>query len=240
MSRHPSIPHLGRSKIAGVTLLELILTCGILLILSAAAIPMFQMTIQHRKESELRYDLREMRDAIDRYKDDADKNLIQTEVGSQNYPPDLQTLVDGVTVSSAGGGAGGISASALAGASGTGQFGSAGTPQLGAGAPGGAAPQFGAGAPGAPGANTGAPGATTGGIPSLGSAGAAGQGMSDTPGKVRYLRKIPVDPMTGKPDWGLRAVQDDPDSTSWGGSNVFDVYSQSQATAIDGTKYSDW
>jgi len=64
--------------------------------------------------------------------------------------------------------------------------------------------------------------------------------MSGTPTKVRYLRKIPVDPMTGKPDWGLRSVQDDPDSTSWGGSNVFDVYSQSQATATDGTKYSDW
>jgi general secretion pathway protein G len=60
------------------------------------------------------------------------------------------------------------------------------------------------------------------------------------PNKVRYLRKIPVDPLTGKADWGLRAVQDDADSTSWGGHNVFDVYSQSQATAIDGTKYSDW
>ena len=85
-----------------MTLLELILTVGILLILSSAAIPMFRMTIQHRKETELRYDLREMRNAIDRYKDDADKNLIRTEVGSQNYPPDLQTLVDGVTVSAGG------------------------------------------------------------------------------------------------------------------------------------------
>jgi general secretion pathway protein G len=64
--------------------------------------------------------------------------------------------------------------------------------------------------------------------------------MSMTPSKVRYLRKIPVDPVTGKSDWGLRAVQDDPDSTSWGGSNVFDVYSQSPATAVDGSKYSDW
>jgi general secretion pathway protein G len=208
-----------------MTLLELILTTGILLVLSTAAIPMFRITIQHRKESELRYDLREMRNAIDRYKDDADKNLIRTEVGSQNYPPDLQTLVDGVTVSAGGGGAGGISASALAGASGTGQFGSAGTPQLGAGQAGGAS-SFGQGA--------------AGGIPSLGSTGNAGQAASDTPSKVRYLRKIPVDPMTGKPDWGLRSVQDDPDSTSWGGSNVFDVYSQSQATASDGTKYSDW
>jgi type II secretory pathway pseudopilin PulG len=230
MHRHTFPPPPVRNKIAGLTLLELILTCGILLILSAAAIPMFQMTIQHRKESELRYDLREMRNAIDRYKDDADKNLIRTEVGSQNYPPDLQTLVDGVTVSSGGGGAGGISASALAGASGTGQFGSAGTPQLGAGQPGGAS-QFGPGGTGS---------GATGGIPSLGSTGSAGQALSGSPSKVRYLRKIPVDPLTGKPDWGLRAVQDDPDSTSWGGSNVFDVYSQSQATAVDGTKYSNW
>jgi len=208
-----------------MTLLELILTTGILLVLSTAAIPMFRITIQHRKESELRYDLREMRNAIDRYKDDADKNLIRTEVGSQNYPPDLQTLVDGVTVGAGGGGAGGISASALAGASNTTQFGSAGTPQLGAGQAGGTSP-FGPGA--------------AGGIPAIGSTGNAGLGMSGTPTKVRCLRKIPVDPMTGKPDWGLRSVQDDPDSTSWGGSNVFDVYSQSQATATDGTKYSDW
>ena len=226
MRRQTLSPRAGRSRDAGLTLIELILTVGILLILSSAAIPMFRMTIQHRKESELRYDLRQMRDAIDRYKDDADKNLIRTEVGSQNYPPDLQTLVDGVAISAGGSGAGGISASALAGASNTGQFGSAGTPQLGAG-PAGATSQFGAGA--------------TGGIPALGSAASqAGQALSDLPSKVRYLRKIPVDPMTGKPDWGLRAVQDDADSDSWGGHNVFDVYSQSQATGIDGTKYSTW
>ena len=225
MRRQTSFPRVRISRVAGMTLLELILTTGILLVLSTAAIPMFRITIQHRKESELRYDLREMRNAIDRYKDDADKNLIRTEVGSQNYPPDLQTLVDGVTVSAGGGGAGGISASALAGASNTTQFGSAGTPQLGAGQAGGAS-QFGQGA--------------TGGIPSIGSTGNAGQAMSATPSKVRYLRKIPVDPLTGKPDWGLRSVQDDPDSTSWGGSNVFDVYTQSQAMAADGTKYSNW
>lgn len=187
---------------AGLTLIELILTVGILLVLSSAAIPMFRVTIQHRKETELRNDLREMRNAIDRYKDDADKNLIRTEVGSQNYPPDLQTLVDGVSISAGGSGAGGISASALAGASGTSQFGSA----MGQSA-----------------------------------MSQAAQAISDAPSKVRYLRKIPVDPMTGKPDWGLRAVQDEPDSDSWGGHNVFDVYSQSQATASDGTtKYSDW
>ena len=228
MRRQTSFPPAGRCTTAGMTLIELILTCGILLVLSSAAIPMFRMTIQHRKESELRYELREMRNAIDRYKDDADKNLIRTEVGSQNYPPDLQTLVDGVSIAAGGaGGVGGISASALAGASNTGQFGSAGTPQLGPGQAGGAgAGQFGPGA--------------AGGIPSLGSTGSAAQGMSDLPSKVRYLRKIPVDPMTGKADWGLRAVQDEADSTSWGGHNVFDVYSQSQATATDGTKYSDW
>lgn len=225
MHRQISIPRARRNRTAGLTLIELVLTTGILLILSSAAIPMFRMTIQHRKEAELRYELREMRNAIDRYKDDADKNLIRTEVGSQNYPPDLQTLVDGVSISGGGGGAGGISASALAGASNTSQFGSVGTSQLGAGQN-GVASQFGQGA--------------TGGIPSLGSAGSSGQVATDAPTKVRYLRKIPVDPMTGKAEWGLRAVQDDADSTSWGGHNVFDVYSQSQAKAVDGTKYSDW
>jgi type II secretory pathway pseudopilin PulG len=216
-----SFPRAARRKDAGLTLLELILTIGILLVLSTAAIPMFRVTIQHRKETELRNDLREMRNAIDRYKDDADKNLIRTEVGSQNYPPDLQTLVDGVDISNAGGGAGGISASALAGASNTGQFGSAGTSQF-------STPQFGSGSTGSAAGNS-----------SLGSN--AGQALSAGPSKVRYLRKIPVDPMTGKPDWGLRAVQDEPDSNSWGGHNVFDVYSQSQVISSDEkTKYSDW
>jgi len=206
MPRIKTLPANKRSGVAGMTLIELIMTCGILLILSAAAIPMFRITIQHRKEAELRYDLRQMRNAIDRYKDDADKNLIRTEVGSQNYPPDLQTLVDGVSISAAG--AGGISAAALATASSSpfGATGATGTPGLG----------------------------------QSGASGTAGGALSDLPNKVRYLRKIPVDPLTGKADWGLRAVQDDADSTSWGGHNVFDVYSQSQATAIDGTKYSDW
>jgi hypothetical protein len=196
---------------------------------------MFRITIQHRREAELRYDLKEMRNAIDRYKDDADKNLIRTEVGSQNYPPDIQTLVDGVSISAGGSGVGGISASALAGASNTSQFGSAGTPQQGGP---GSISQFG---PGTPGGSPQFGGGAQGGIPALGSAGSQSAGaLSDLPSKVRYLRKIPIDPMTGKADWGLRAVQDDADSTSWGGHNVFDVYSQSQATAMDGTKYSDW
>jgi general secretion pathway protein G len=150
------------SREAGMTLLELIIACSILLILSSAALPIAKFTVIRQKEAELRRDLREMRDAIDRYKDTADRNQIRVEIGSEGYPPDLETLVKGV--------------------------------QLGAG--------------------------------------------SDR--KIRFLRRIPVDPMTGRAEWGLRAVQDDPDSTSWGGKNVFDVYTKSTGLAQDGTKYSDW
>lgn len=152
----------GSSTEAGMTLLELILACSILLVLTSAAMPIARYTIVHKREAELHYDLRQMRDAIDRYKDLADRNLIRIEVGSEGYPPDLDTLVKGI--------------------------------QLGAG--------------------------------------------NDR--KIRFLRRIPKDPMTGQTEWGLRAVQDDADSTSWGGKNVFDVYSKSQGTASDGTKYSDW
>jgi general secretion pathway protein G len=150
------------SSQAGMTLLELILACAILLILSSAALPIVRYTMVHKKEALLHYDLRQMRDAIDRYKDLADRNLIRVEVGSEGYPPDLETLVKGV--------------------------------QLGAG--------------------------------------------NDR--KIRFLRSIPKDPITGQAEWGLRAVQDDADSTSWGGKNVFDVYSKSQGTASDGTRYVDW
>jgi general secretion pathway protein G len=150
------------SQAAGMTLLELIIACSILLVLSSMALPVFRYTVIRQKESELRYDLRTMKDAIDRYKDLADQHKFRTEVGSENYPPDLETLVKGV--------------------------------QLGAG--------------------------------------------DDK--RLRFLRKIPVDPMTGRADWGLRSISDDADSTSWGGKNVFDVYSKSSGTALDGTKYSDW
>ena len=146
----------------GMTLLELILACAILMILSSAALPIARYTIIHKKEELLRYQLRQMKDAIDRYKDLADSNKIRVEVGSEGYPPDLETLVKGV--------------------------------KLGAG--------------------------------------------DDK--KIRFLRRVPVDPMTGQSDWGLRCVSDDPDSTSWCGKNVFDVYSKSQATASDGTRYANW
>jgi general secretion pathway protein G len=149
---------------SGMTLLELIIACGILMILASAALPIARFTVIRQRESDLHYDLRQMRNAIDRYKDMADRNMIRVEVGSEGYPPDLETLVKGVA---------------------------------------------------------------------LGGAGATGKTM-------RFLRRIPVDPMTGRAEWGLRAVQDDPDSTSWGGKNIFDVYSKSTGTAMDGTKYSDW
>jgi general secretion pathway protein G len=145
-----------------MTLLELILACSILLILSSVALPIAKYSVIREKERDLHHNLDEIRDAIDRYKDAADHNQIRVEMGSEGYPPDLETLVKGVPLGSSG------------------------------------------------------------------------------DKKIRFLRKIPVDPMTGRPDWGLRAVQDDPDSRHWSGKNVFDVYSQSTATAMDGTKYSDW
>jgi general secretion pathway protein G len=148
-----------RNSEAGLTLVELIVTVAILAILASAAIPLTRLTVKREKERELRYDLWEMRDAIDHYKDAADRNAFQTKVDSFNYPPDLQTLVDGVDV----------------------------------------------------------------------------QGK-----KVRFLRRIPVDPMTGKDDWGMRSMQDDPNSDSWGGQNVFDVFSKSDGTGLDGTKYNTW
>ncbi|HKW87284.1 MAG TPA: type II secretion system protein [Candidatus Acidoferrales bacterium] len=151
-----------RNSCAGMTLLELIVACGILITLAGMAVPMARVTIKRQREAELRYDLRGMRDAVDRYKDAADHNLIRVEVGTEGYPPDLQTLVDGVDL---------------------------------------------AGAPNR---------------------------------HVRFLRGIPVDPMTGSKDWGMRSVQDDADSDSWGGQDVFDVFTKSQGVALDGTNYKDW
>ena len=143
----------------GLTLVELIVTVAILSILASAAFPIARFQVKRQNERQLRYDLWMMRDAIDKYKDAADQHAFQTTVDSQNYPPDLETLVKGVEVQTK---------------------------------------------------------------------------------KVKFLRHIPVDPMTGKAEWGLRSMQDDPNSTSFGGQSVFDVYSKSTGTALDGTKYSDW
>ena len=143
----------------GLTLVELIVTTTILAILAAAAFPVARFQVKRQNERILRYDLWMMRDAIDKYKDAADKGAFQTKLDSQNYPPDLETLVSGVEVQTK---------------------------------------------------------------------------------KVKFLRKIPKDPMTGNAEWGLRSMQDDPGSTSYGGQSVFDVYSKSMGTALDGTKYSTW
>jgi general secretion pathway protein G len=143
----------------GLTLVELIVTVAILAILASAAVPIARFQVKRQKERILRDDLWTMRKAIDEYKDAADRHAFQTKVDSYDYPPDLQTMVDGVDV----------------------------------------------------------------------------QGK-----KVKFLRHIPVDPMTGNDDWGLRSMQDDPTSDSFGGQNVFDVYSKSDGTALDGTKYKDW
>lgn len=151
--------NLGRAGERGLTLIELIVTVAILSILASAAIPIARFQVKREKERELRYDLWEIRGAIDKYKDAADRGAFQTKVDSQNYPPDLETLVKGIDV----------------------------------------------------------------------------QGK-----KLKFLRRIPEDPMTGQADWGLRSMQDDPDSDSWGGQSVFDVYSKSQGTGLDGTKYSTW
>src|SRR5215467_13107291 len=149
----------GRRRERGFTLIELIVATAIIVILTGLAIPLAKVAVQRERERELRYDLWMMRDAIDRYKEAADRGAFQIKVGSEGYPPDLETLVKGVDV----------------------------------------------------------------------------QGK-----KLRFLRKVPIDPMTGKDEWGMRSMQDDPTSDSWGEQNVFDVYSKSEQTAMDGTKYKDW
>jgi len=144
---------------SGLTLVELIICVTIVAILASAAIPIARFQVKREKERELRRDLWEMREAIDRYKDAADKGAMQIKADSLGYPPDLETLVNGVDIQDK---------------------------------------------------------------------------------KVKFLRRIPVDPMTGTTDWGLRSNQDDAESDSFGGQNVFDVHTKSTGTALDGTKYSTW
>jgi len=216
------------SRQSGMTLLELIIACAILLVLASAAMPVARYTVKRQKEAELHRELREMRDAIDRYKDAADRNLIRVEVGTEGYPPDLDTLVKGVDLTSQQG-------AGIAGATNPGQpiapssgFGSTfGTNSFGNSGFGGG---FG---------NNSAGGSSFGQTSGQGQNNGSSQGQ-DLIRHVRFLRRVPVDPMTGKAEWGMRSVQDDPDSTSWGGKNVFDVFSLSQGTALDSTKYSDW
>ncbi|MGQ9634661.1 MAG: type II secretion system protein [Bryobacteraceae bacterium] len=147
----------------GMTLVELIVSFTILALLTTMALPLARYKVRRDRERELRYALREIRTAIDRYKDLADQGQLGTQsVDSDNYPPTLEVLVEGVTQT----------------------------------------------------------------------------GTVDK--KIRFLRRIPKDPMTNSYDWGLRSTRDDPKSTSWGGQNVFDVYTKSQERAADGTPYSEW
>jgi len=150
----------------GFSFIELLVVTSIVLVLAAAVMPLARITIQRQREIELRRTLRELRTAIDKYKDAVDQGQIggtDNQLGSEGYPPDLETLVEGVT--------------------------------------------------------------------------AAGDASAR---KLKFLRRIPVDPMTRSTEWGLRSYQDAPDARSWGGKNVFDVYSRSDGTALDGTKYRDW
>jgi len=155
-----------RNTSGGYSFVELLVVTTIILILASAIMPLAKVTVTRQREAELRRTLRELRTAIDRYKDAADVGAIsplELEPGNEGYPPDLETLVEGVP--------------------------------------------------------------------------AAGD-VTDR--KLRFLRRIPVDPMTHSVDWGLRSYQDDPDATRWGGQNVFDVYTTYSGTALDGTNYTDW
>ena len=148
-----------RNRQSGLTLVELIVAIAIMAILATGVLPITRNVVKREREKELRAALWQMRDAIDRYKDAADRGLFQIKLDSNGYPPDLEELVKGVDVGGK---------------------------------------------------------------------------------KIRFLRRIPMDPMTHSQEWGLRSMQDDPDSDSWGGQSVFDVYTKSKGTALDGTKYEDW
>jgi len=143
----------------GFTLLELIVATTILLLLTGMALPTLKFAYKREQERQLREALWSIRDAIDQYKSASERGAFQIKAGSDGYPPDLDTLVNGVDVNGK---------------------------------------------------------------------------------KLRFLRRIPIDPMTGKAEWGMHSEQDDTDSDSWGEQNVFDVFTKSQGTALDGTKYKDW
>ncbi len=162
MDAFPDPVNATRRADGAFTLVELLAAITILLLLTSMALPLARVQIQRAREAELRRDLRELREAIDRYKDFADRGVIVTKPETFGYPPDLETLVNGVPIK---------------------------------------------GAPTA---------------------------------RYKFLRRIPVDPMTGTAEWGLRAMQDDPNSRSSGGGNVFDVYSRSQGVGLDGTRYAVW
>jgi prepilin-type N-terminal cleavage/methylation domain-containing protein len=235
----------------GLTLVELIVAFTILLIISTMALPVAKVKVQREKERRLRTALYEMRSAIDRYKDAADAGLLgQVDPDTHGYPPSLEVLVEGVEANAAGAGLGG------------GQFG--GAPGSVTGQSRG--PQTGGSfgnrnsrdnsrnsqRSGGFGSRQGQSNSrSSGGFGSRdqnsnrnqsGSRGGTGFGDDeDEEGqKLRFLRKIPIDPMTGSADWGMRSVTDPPDAMSWGSGNVFDVYSLSRDSSMDGEYYGEW
>jgi general secretion pathway protein G len=152
-----------RAGTAGLTLVELLVTLAVIVILASVIVPTAHFAVKRESELTLRRNLRKMRQAIDEYKKFCDANAIQKEgVDSECYPPELETLVEGVE-----------------------------------------------------------------------RVGALGQ-------KMKFLRRVPLDPMTKTYEWGKRSLQDEHDSTSWGGENVFDVYTTHEGTALDGTEYHEW
>jgi general secretion pathway protein G len=157
----PRVPPPDRRH-GGFTVVELAVVAAMIAILTTMIVPLARYSARRQDEIELRYQLRLMRDAIDMYKLLSDRGMIPMQLGSEGYPPDLKTLVEGVTL----------------------------------------------------------------------------VGQLDK--KQKFLRRIPTDPMTKKAEWGLRSFQDDPDSIAWGGQNVYDVFSLSEAKGIDGTYYKDW
>ena len=146
----------------GFTLVELLATVTIMAILVGMAIPLARNSIKREREADLRNALREMRTAIDKYKEAADAGKVEVPTDTEGYPQTLDALVDGVQL--------------------------------------------------------------------IGQAGK----------NIKFLRKIPIDPMTNSTDWGMRSYQDETNSQSWGGQNVFQVYSKSEGVAFDGTRYKDW
>lgn len=149
----------------GFSFIELVIATAVMMVLASAALPLARIQIKRQKEADLRRDLREIRLAIDAYHDAVASGQIGgvSVTGTEGYPPDLETLVNGVA-----------------------------------------------------------------------------RANSQSNSKVRFLRRIPIDPMTGQAEWGMRATGDLPESKSWGGSNVYNVYSKSDGIAINGTKYKDW
>jgi general secretion pathway protein G len=164
MNRQNPKSKIQNPKSAGFSLLELIITLAILSILVASVVPLTRNNIKRQREMELKQNLREIRQAIDRYKFDCEHGAVgqlDRKVNDECYPPNLETLVEGIT-------------------------------------------------------------------------------PPNTTRKIRFLRRMPKDPMTGKEEWGMRSIQDDPKSDSFGGQNVYDVYSKSNEAALNGTKYKDW